>query len=511
MEAITPEEARALDENADFLGISMLQLMESAGRGVVESILKRRDVKGKKIVILAYTGNKGGDGFVIARHLSSLGAHPSVILLARPEQISSDEAALNYCVVTKLRASVSIWAAPAASDLLLLKDEIDSADIVIDAMLGTGAKGQLREPLKTGVSLANSSRAYKVAVDIPTGVDASTGVTSGEAFRADLTITHHKVKVGLTEKPSTDLAGEIEVISIGIPPEAEIYCGPGDLRMALKPRGTYSHKGENGRLLVIGGSSRYAGAPSLAALAALRLGVDLVTVAVPKSIVHEVRTFSPDLIVVPLPSDEILDRSCITSLKKEMESANAVVIGMGLGLESETKSVVKELSSHIQSKGIPAVIDADALKALGELGPSLELKNTVVTPHAGEFFALTGEKLASEREDGWGERLNAIMKSAIKLKCSVLLKSRYDIITDGYRFKIKTIGNPGMTVGGTGDVLAGITGALLARGAGVYNSAVAASFLNSYTGDLLAADTGQRFTARDLIGAIPKALKELNI
>lgn len=511
MDAMLPEESNALDQNAGFLGIAMLQLMENAGRGVVEWASQIVNLNGSRSVVLCHTGNKGGDGFVIARHLASLGSSVLVLLLAKPNQIATEEASTNFRAISKLRSSVKIRVAQTPSDLALFKEDISSADLIVDAMLGTGSRGSLREPIRAAIELANESNGKRVAVDIPTGVDPSTGVISGVAFKADLTVTHHRPKIGMLSKSAKPYCGKVEVISIGIPPEAELYCGPGDLRLALGTREAYSHKGENGKVLVIGGSSRYAGAPSLAGMAALKVGADLVTIAVPSSIVGEVRSYSPDIIVVPLPSEDVLSVESILQLKKEIAAADSVVIGMGLGLDPKTKAAVKEICRHLVNTGKPAVIDADAIKALGEERDILSLKGCIVTPHSGEFFSLTGEKLAADREDGWQDRLPMVMKWSTKLNCTFLLKSRYDIISDGNAYKVKTIGNPGLAVGGTGDVLAGVAATILSRGASPYRSAVAASFLNSYAGDLLEAEMGQHFTAQDLVESMPRALKSLNL
>lgn len=511
MEAIPPEEARALDENAEFLGVSPTQLMENAGRGVVLSIMKRRDLSGKKVIILCHTGNKGGDGFVVARHLASIGVPVSVILLSRPNQISTEEARLNYSIITRMGSSIELAQAPTTSELESRKDEIKGAFVIVDAILGTGGKGQLREPIKTAVEICNSSKAYRVSIDTPTGVDPATGEVGGVAFMADLTVTHHRPKIGLLAQEAKGFIGELETINIGIPPEAEIYAGPGDLRLALKPRSEYSHKGENGRLLVVGGSSRYVGAPSLTALAALKVGIDLAIVAVPYSITSAVRAYSPDLIAVPLPAEGVLDSACIPAILREAQTADAVVVGMGLGLEDETKAAVIDLVCKLNESGKPMVIDADALKALGGVRKEVTFKNAVLTPHSGEFLALTGNKLPDEKEVGWEGRTEIVKRWAKSLNATILLKSRYDIITNGQKIKIKTIGNPGLTIGGTGDVLAGIVGALMSKGESPYRSAVGGSFLNSYAGDLLEAEIGHHFLAQDLVEMLPVALKTLDI
>jgi NAD(P)H-hydrate epimerase len=408
-------------------------------------------------------------------------------------------------------SSVEVVVAPTVSDIGTMNESFSSADVLVDAMLGTGARGPLGDPLKEAVALSNLSKAWRVAIDVPTGLDSANGSVAGDAFRADLTVTHHRPKVGLLAAAASEFVGKLQVISLGIPPDVELFAGPGDLRLALKPKGTYSHKGQNGRLLVVGGSSRYVGAPALAALAALAVGIDISVVAVPSSIAPSVRVFSPDLIVTPLPSADRLGMGSVAAVEREAESADVVVMGMGLGLDAETKLAVRELVDRLISIGKPMVIDADALKALGEHRRGLKLRGNVVTPHSGEFLALTGTGLPDEEEVGWQGRLETVRGWAQRMDTTFLLKSRYDIITDGSKFKIKTIGNPGMTGGGTGDVLAGVVGAIMSRGESPFRSAVAASFLNSYAGDMLAESVGQRFTARDLLEQIPAALKRLGI
>jgi len=509
--AIHPDEARAMDENAEFLGISRLQLMENAGKGVVESLQKRVPIQGKKVLIVSYTGNKGGDGFVVARHIAYFGAHVDLILLSKPDQISTEEARKNFIIIERLSDSVSLYVAPTSQDLISLREKFDSADVIIDAMLGTGARGEPKEPINTALELCNKSGAYRVAIDVPTGVDPATGAVSKNAFKAHLTVTHHRPKLGLLGSAAKEVSGEIETVNIGIPPEAEIFAGPGDLRIVMKPRDPYSHKGDNGRVLVVGGSFRYVGAPALAAMAALKTGVDLAVVAVPSSIVQAVRSFSPDLIVQPLPSPEVVDMQSLDLLKHEAERSDAVVLGMGLGTDQRTKEAVWEFVRHLSAAGKPMVIDADALKALGEIRDELRLSSAVLTPHAGEFYILTGEKLPDEREVGWRGRLDTVMRWASKLGATILLKSRYDIISDGKKFKVKTIGNPGLTVGGTGDVLSGIVGAILSRGANPFRAAVAGSFLNSFTGDLIAEEKGHHYTAKDLVERIPDALRRFGL
>ncbi|MDH5806909.1 MAG: NAD(P)H-hydrate dehydratase [Candidatus Methanomethylicaceae archaeon] len=502
-----PEDIRAIDENAEFFGLSRLQLMESAGKSVADSLIKRMNLNGKNILILAYIGNKGGDGFVAARYLSYYGANVNVILLSKPELISTEESKRNFSILEKL-SSVAIYYAPIPLDVFSLKELFDSADVIIDAMLGTGARGEPKEPIKTAIELSNQSKAFKVSIDIPSGIDAKTGSIYKTVFKADLTITHHRPKSGLLCEIAKPFVGELEIANIGIPCDFEFYVGPGDLKIAIKKRNPFSHKGDNGRILVIGGSYKFTGAPALTAMAALRTGIDLAIIAVPSSIANAIRSYSPDLIVLPLPSKDVLDQESIEVIKNESKRVDAIIIGMGLGLEESTISTVNEIIKYLNDMEKPLVIDADALKALGRIREELKFKKAVLTPHAGEFYLLTGEPLPNESSLGWKSRVNIVMKWASKFNATILLKSRYDIITDGNRFKIKIIGNPGMTVGGTGDVLAGIVGAFLSRGISPFRAATAASFLNSYIGDLLEAEIGHHYTASDIVNKIPEVIKK---
>ncbi|MCX8169598.1 MAG: NAD(P)H-hydrate epimerase, partial [Candidatus Methanomethyliaceae archaeon] len=414
IENMDPEDIKVIDENAEFFGISRIQLMENAGKSVAEALLKRMNIKNKNVLILAYIGNKGGDGFVAARHLLYHGANVVIILLSRPELISSEEAKRNFSILEKL-SSISIHFALHPSDVISLKELFQSADIIIDAMLGTGARGEPREPINTAIELSNQSKAYKVAIDVPSGIDAKSGFVHKMAFKADLTITHHKPKTGLLSDAAKPFIGELEVANIGIPPDIELYVGPGDLKIAIKKRDIFSHKGDNGRLLIIGGSYKYSGAPALAAMAALKTGIDLAIIVAPSSIANGIRAYSPDLIVRSLPSKDFLDLESFDIIKEESKRVDAIVIGMGLGIEESTISAAVEIIKYLNDLEKPMVIDADALKALGRIRDELKFKKAVLTPHAGEFYALTGERLTDESNFGWKKRLDMVMKWAFKL------------------------------------------------------------------------------------------------
>ncbi len=477
LEPISSAQMAALDENCEYLGLSRLQLMENAGCGLARAVLGRFP-QGGRLVVVSGLGNNGGDGFVAARHLAAK-FEVRVILLGRKKDISTPEARRNFQILEKTCETGILE----VRDSSQLEPGLFEADVIIDAILGTGVKGSIRQPASDAIDLINRSNAYVISVDVPSGLDPDTGA-SEKAVKPNLTVTFHRPKPALKDL-------EIEVIDIGIPPLAEKIVGPGDLRPLLK-RSPESRKGDNGRILVIGGGA-YTGAPALAALAALRTGADLVTIATPQTTSQTISSFSPNLIVRELEGDT-LKPSHIRFLKELAANHHTVLLGPGLGRTPQTLDAIKELTPHLKR----AVIDADALHALP---PKLE-GEIILTPHAGELQAITGR----ETLPGWQERLETVENAARTTQAVVLLKGAVDVISDGTTTKINRTGNSGMTVGGTGDVLAGITAALLTKNPPL-QAATAAAFLNGRAGDLAYQEKGTSLLATDIIEKIPEALK----
>jgi len=297
-------------------------------------------------------------------------------------------------------------------------------------------------------------------------------------------------------------AGELIVTSIGLPAEMERFAGPGDVLLATKPRKVAAHKGDFGRLLVIGGSEVFSGAPTLVAMAALRTGVDIVYIAAPQKIAQAISSMSPDLITIKL-GGENLNPNSIETLKQYLGMVDAVVIGPGLGLKTETLEFVKNCIAEVEKSGKPLLIDADGLKAFASFKRALKVP-LVLTPHTGEYALLAGETLPENQE----ERIFAIQKNAKKLNATILVKGKVDIICSAERAKLNFTGNPGMTVGGTGDVLSGIVGGLLAQNVDPFQAAVAGAFVNGAAGDFVAAEIGYHMVATDLIDWIPRVLDD---
>ncbi|MCK5661574.1 MAG: NAD(P)H-hydrate epimerase, partial [Methanosarcinales archaeon] len=373
--------------NCEYLGIQKVQLMESAGASVAQEIKGHYRKQQKEIthspddakyniVMFAGTGNNGGDAFVAARHLAVLNAFSvSVVLLGHDRDIKTDEARSNFRVQDT--DSITVFKITDSSMLASLSDVIQSADCIVDAMLGTGIKGKVREPASTAIDIINGSSAFKIAVDVPSGCDGDTGRYDKTVF-ADTTITFHRMKPGIKD---AKCAGTVKVVPIGIPDSAFRYVGLGDLMM-MGARNPMSHKGQSGRVLIIGGGA-YTGAPALAALGALRTGADIVTVAAPASVSRGVQAMSANIIVRSLSGDRLCDDD-IPLLEPLIKEHDCVVIGMGLGKGCD--SVVSKVVGMCDR----VVIDADAIT--GEVIASLQDPkcgaDAIITPHVGEFKRL---------------------------------------------------------------------------------------------------------------------------
>ena len=491
---ITSQEMRVLELNAEYFGVSRLQLMENAGHNLALDIASRFK-SDKSVAVFCGLGGNGGDGFVAARHLASKGFKVEVILAGKAKHIFHKEAFKNWKALQFLRDTVPIHEVYDSS----LIPEV-TAEIVIDALLGTGTKGRLRPPILQLVEKINAVDAFKVSVDVPTGIDADTGEVLGKAVKADLTITFHRTKKGLEN--AKNYVGELVVKSLGLPKEFENLAGPGDILSVTKPRPQKSHKGDFGRLLVIGGSETFSGAPALVALAALRAGVDLAYVAAPVKIAQSVSSMSPNLITIKLDGEH-LNPGNLSALKTYIETVDAVVLGPGLGLHVETREFVKDVVDAVEKAGKPLLLDADGLKAFARFKRPLSVP-LGLTPHAGEYALLTSKKLS----ENLGERVLEVQGTAAELAAVILLKGPVDIISDGKRFKLNFTGNPGMTVGGTGDVLSGIVGAFLAQQINPFEAAVAGAFVNGAAGDFVLDEKGCHMVSTDLLEWIPHVLND---
>ena len=482
MDAITSSRMYAIDANCEYLGIKTLKLMENAGVGVAQ-LVKEKKLEGK-IVIIAGKGNNGGDAFVAARYLK--GMDVTVLLIGKEDDIKTQETMHNWNALEKTSIRTI-----QVTDAAQLPPLLEGADIIIDGIFGTGIKGKIREPESTAIDLINASNAYVISIDVPSGFDPD-GDDFDKSVSADLTATFHKMKVGLLPDTAWEYTGDVRVIDIGIPHDAEFFVGMGDVKTFLK-RNAGSHKGDSGRVLIIGGGA-YSGAPALSALAALRAGADIVTVAAPKSVSDIIASFSPNLIVHALSGNK-LSVNNVPEISKLIEKHDVVVIGMGLGTSGDTVEAVKQIVPLCKK----IVIDADAL--ISGLLPVDDI-DVIVTPHAGEMKRLSGIDVSEDDK----EKRDYVRNFASNNNVTVLLKGAVDTISDGLEVRANRTGNAGMTVGGTGDVLAGITGALFARGDAL-SAACAAAFINGAAGDITQEEFGYGLLATDIIDNIAGVMK----
>jgi ADP-dependent NAD(P)H-hydrate dehydratase / NAD(P)H-hydrate epimerase len=501
MKFISSLRMKAIDINCEHLGLLPAQLMENAGVTIAQSV--REKLESGKILLVAGRGNNGGDAFVTARQLAGFSGYiVKVILLGEAQDIRTEEAFHNFSLLKF--SHVKILEITDSSQLLAAKqDWFSEADLIIDAILGTGVKGTIREPDSTAIDLINrEGKAGKtiISVDIPSGLDPD-GENFEKAVKAELTVTFHRMKLGFRSENTKEFTGVIKVAEIGICADAEQYVGPGDLTI-LHKRNSEGHKGNSGKVLVIGGGP-FTGAPALAALAALRGGADIVTVAVPEPVAKIVASFSPNLIVRKLTSD-ILCQDDLSILPDLINSHDVVVMGMGLGRASETLEAVRKILPFCRK----AVLDADALSAL--VGPTFETLagncELIVTPHAEEFALLREMKTPKDFE----ARIKAVRDFSEEKGIVTLLKGEIDIISDGKQTLKNRTGNAGMTVGGTGDVLAGLTGSLFSKNP-AFLAAACAAYINGAAGDLAFETAGNGLLATDLIEKISEIIREANI
>ncbi|MHC1631691.1 MAG: NAD(P)H-hydrate dehydratase [Methanotrichaceae archaeon] len=463
MKQISPNEMRTLDANCTYFGLLPLQLMENAGAALAHEARAR--TKGKRIAIVAGLGNNAGDAFVAARHLNDFDV--TVLLLGRSRNIATEEARRNWEILERLSFDLREVRDPEELDLL------SSYDMILDAIFGTGVHGTVRGLEAAAIESINSCGRTVISVDVPSGLGTN------KTVEPEVTVTFHKAKPGIP--------GEVKVVSIGIPSAAELLVGPGDLGL-IKSRSARSHKGNNGRVLVIGGGA-YSGAPALSAMAALRAGADWVTVAAPSNVSKIVAGFSPNLIVRDLPGCR-LSPDDVPILKKLIPRHDVVVVGMGLGRDPKTQDALAQLIPKCDR----VVMDADALL------PGVPLKG-IITPHEAEFRRIC----FIEMPPGKIQR-EAIKNFARDMGVTILLKGKTDLITDGEILRVNVTGNAGMTVGGTGDVLAGITGAFYSKSSAL-QAAVAAAFVNGKAGDLAYVEKGFNLIATDVIENIPAAMR----
>ncbi|MDW8141059.1 MAG: NAD(P)H-hydrate dehydratase [Candidatus Bipolaricaulota bacterium] len=513
MKVLTGAQMAELDRQAiEGLGIPSLVLMESAGRVVVEELCARfSDIARKKIVIVIGKGNNGGDGLVIARRLLDLGASVHVHALSNPKEFSG-ETRQQADILGKLGFPIQCYMK--SKEMPKLAQAIANADIVIDGIFGTGFRGAARELAAEAIELMNLSSAFVCAIDIPSGVEADTGHVLGPAVCADLTVTFELPKLGLLLYPGRQYVGELVVRPIGYPSRLiDQYASMMTWVKAswvgerLPPRESYSHKGDYGKVLVVAGSRGYTGAAALTAEAALRAGAGLVYLAVPESLLPAMEAKLTEVIKLGLPdADGALASSALPTILEMLDDKDVLVVGPGLGRHPQTVKTVQQLVAQASK---PLVLDADGLNALGAEAEKLLAKRTaptVLTPHPGELSRLISKGVIEIESD----RVGVARETAKQLHSVLVLKGVPTVTAtpDGEVF-LNSTGNSGLASGGSGDVLTGCLGGLLAQGLDSMTASVCAVYVHGRAADLMKPDLGERgMIASDVLRALPQALRE---
>lgn len=510
MKAATANEMREIDRSAiqDY-GVPGAVLMENAGVAVVRQLETIIDqVADRKFCILAGKGNNGGDGYVIARHLVNQGARVKVFLLGEKTAVSGD-AKINLDIIDRM--GIDVIEIVTERDWDKIKVAATFADCLVDALLGTGFRGEIEGELALLIDIINAAGKLVVAVDIPSGVNADTGQVCGKAVEATHTVTFGLPKPGLFLYPGADYTGELTVADIGIPAaiaaEQQIKQNivmAGMIRSILPRRSPAAHKGMSGRVAVVAGSRGLSGAAAMAAEGALRAGAGLITLAAPGSLQDVLAIKLTEVMTRPLDETPAgtVSQEAVPEIAALAAKSDVLAIGPGLGRDASTMAAVRAV---IESAECPLVIDADALYALAGYTDMLAdcAALPVLTPHPGEMARLTGLSTQAVNAD----RVGVARQAALDWGSIVVLKGARTVIAfpDGEVY-INTTGNAGMATGGTGDVLTGIIASLIAQGLSSHDAAVAGVYIHGLAGDIAAASGMVGMAATDVIKALPAAL-----
>lgn len=514
MKLLTAAQMRKLDETAiNEIGIPGIVLMENASRGLFEVIEdEMAPLEEKRALIVCGKGNNGGDGFAVARHLLNAGATPEVVLGAKPADIKGD-AKTNMDICNRL--GIPVISITDARRLGPLRNRAKKADLIVDALLGTGVKGEVKPFYLKIIKAINSAGCPVFAVDVPSGISVDQGRVYNGAVEADHTVTFGAAKVGLFVQPAAEKAGEVYVVDIGIPQylldetEAGAYLTTTDfVRATLGERADIVHKGDCGKVLIAGGSRGMSGAGILAGEASLRTGTGLIYLAIPRSLNNIIERKFTEGITLPQDEDNRgrLAVSAAESILEKTAEVDAVILGPGISVTPGTREVVERL---VEESEKPLLVDADGLNCLSHDPEVLKIARApvVLTPHPGEMARLAGKKIA----DVQAARFETARDFAIEYSVTLVLKGPNSLIaTPDGRVFVNPTGNGGMATAGSGDVLSGIIGSMLGEGISAADAAIAGVFLHGMAGDAAAAESGKRSViASDLVHKISPCIREI--
>jgi hydroxyethylthiazole kinase-like uncharacterized protein yjeF len=496
----TAEEMSRADAGAQKRGIPGGVLMERAGAQMASLALER--FAPHRALIVSGGGNNGGDGFVIARELHRSGVE--VAVLATKDEYEGDPAR-NLEALRNLEVGLV-----STEDL---DSELARADLVVDALLGTGFSGEVREKEAGIIGKMNSASAPVLAVDVPSGVDGATGEVQGVAVGADLTVCAHAVKVGCVVSPGREHSGEVVAVDIGIPQEADVepsllWTDAASLRGRIPRTSEPAHKYSAGALLVVAGSRATTGAPVMVVHGAQRTGCGIVFLATSAGAAPAVDLALTEALVYGVAEDEegFMGFGALEEILEHAGRASALVMGPGTGTGDDGRRLVEGILGEVE---VPVLLDADAITNLagtdvivGRTGP------TLVTPHAGEL----GRLLGSGAKEVSARRLYSAHTAAAQNDCCVLLKGSDTLVVQGEQVAVNSTGDVALATAGTGDVLSGVIGALLARGMDTYEAARAGAWAHGRAAEMWLQQTGwpaESMVATDLLEYLPPAVGEL--
>jgi ADP-dependent NAD(P)H-hydrate dehydratase / NAD(P)H-hydrate epimerase len=522
MKVLTAAQMREADRlTTERYGISSLQLMENAGTAIAEFLREKfPDLARRKIAMLCGKGNNGGDGLVVARLLKESGCSPEVVLFANPGAVEGD-AAINLkrwqqgLGETHVVTSAPEWE-PVRADL-------EKADLIVDALLGTGLRGPVEGLLASVIADVNSARnthrssVSVISVDMPSGLSSDAEDFGGPVVCADFTVTLTAPKLGQMISPRAASCGALVVRNIGTPPELlesdphlkMHWLEPGEFRSLPLARNPDSHKGTYGHALIVAGSVGKSGAAILSGRGALRSGAGLVTVATPLDVLPTVSAGAPEMMTAPLAATDAgtaslrnLDYGRFTEIARDK---SVLAIGPGLSTQNETQQFIHKI---VEETELPIILDADGLNAYDGVADQLNQRKApmlALTPHPGEMARLLG----ITTKEVQARRLDVALEAAGRWRAHVILKGFHTILaTPSGNAYFNTTGNPGMATGGTGDVLTGILAGLTAQfGTGDWPHVLGLGvYLHGLAGDVAASRVGEApMIATDLIEAIPEA------
>ena len=500
MRLYTAEEMSRADRRAQELGIPGGVLMERAGAGMARVALEI--YAPERALVVAGGGNNGGDGFVVARELYRAGV--DVAVLPTKDEYDGDPAT-NLAILRNL--GVRFVGADE------LEAELDGTDLVIDALLGTGFSGEVREREARLIEVINGYSAPVLAVDVPSGVNGATGEVEGAAVRADFTVCAHAVKVGCVVSPGREHAGEVAAIDIGIPPEAEVesslvWTDADSLRGEIPRTAEPAHKYSAGALLVVAGSRHTTGAPVMVVRGAERTGCGIVFLATSDGSAPSVDLELTEALVHGMPEGEegYMTAAALEEILQLAGRTSALVVGPGMGVGDEGRRLVEGILREVDS---PILLDADALTNLAGTGALAGRSSpTVITPHAGEL----GRLLGIGAKEVSAHRLRSAREAAQAYGCCVLLKGSDTLVAEGERIAVNSTGDVALATAGTGDVLSGVIGALLSRGMDACEAARAGAWVHGRAAEIWVEESSwpaESMIATDLLACIPVALGEL--